>query len=112
MTPLIKLLIAVIIIYFLVTAFMKLTKWTLRAVIIVLAIAIFIFGYTSVSEMFETPPSEKIKDKFNDTEEPIILPGEEMIIELPPKNNITLELNETINILDEMEAELNESELV
>ena len=93
-TPLMKVLVAVIILYFLVTAFLKITKWTLRAGIIILVIAIFIFGYTSVSEIWDTPPTDKIKDRFNETN---------MTID-------DLQLNESLEDLELMQSDLAELE--
>lgn len=99
MTPLMKILIAVVLIYFLVTAFLKITKVTLKVVIVLLILGIFLFGYTSVAEIWETPPTEKFKEKFDKTNE----------------TNITIEpvdqfIEEDLIALGEMEKELDELE--
>ncbi|RME54424.1 hypothetical protein D6777_03805 [Candidatus Woesearchaeota archaeon] len=69
---LIKILIILIIIYLLITAFTKVTKWILKVAIVVLVIGIFVLGYTSVSDfkIHEESNTSKVSPNvtyYNDT---------------------------------------------
>ena len=93
-TPLMKLLIAIVLMYLLLTLFLKFTKMIMRVVIVVLIIGIFVLGYQSIGEMWSKPAAEDLKDIWVEKAEPA---------------NITVE-NNTTDDLSAMDRDLAELE--
>jgi energy-coupling factor transporter transmembrane protein EcfT len=83
--PLLKLAIILVIIYLLVTAFMKVTKWVLKIAIVLLVIGAFVFGYTSVSDFWHHPETTNTtvveNQTFHNESNVTLTPTEDTIIE-------------------------------
>lgn len=105
-TPLMKLLIAIVLIYLLITIFMKFTKMILRVAIVLLIIGIFILGYQSVGELWSKSPTEALEGQLAEKEEPANATA--------PAGTITddlASLDKDLAELDELEDELNTSDV-
>lgn len=116
MNPIIKVLIAVILIYILIRALSKISKWVLRIVIIILIVGIFVFGYTSVTEFWESDIIEKEPLENITIEEPeldspnledeLLLEEEELMLEEELLLEEDMLIEETEPVLDENETNL------
>ncbi|MEA3378151.1 MAG: hypothetical protein U9Q69_00775 [Nanoarchaeota archaeon] len=98
MIPLIKILIALILLYILITAFMKISKLVLRVVIVILILGIFVFGYTSISEFWRNDEVNDINIEEIQLEESTLddLEGELEQLEGIPLETNSSNLNNTI----------------
>ena len=106
-TPLMKLLIAIVLIYLLITIFMKFTKMILRVVIVLLIIGIFVLGYQSIGEMWSKSPTDALEDRWAEVE-PVNETAED---ELASLDKDLAELDELDKELDTADLEINSTEI-
>ncbi|MFH0798504.1 MAG: hypothetical protein V1906_03775 [Candidatus Woesearchaeota archaeon] len=118
-TPLMKLLIAIVLIYLLITIFMKFTKMILRVAIALLIIGIFVLGYQSVGEMWSKSPTQALEDQWTEKEEHVnpIVPDNAAGPSAPAETPAgTMEedlasLDKDLAELDDLEKELDASDM-
>ncbi len=108
-TPLMKLLIAIVLIYLLITIFMKFTRMILRVAIVLLIIGIFILGYQSVGEMWSKSPTEALEEQWEEKVEPA-----NATVPETPAGTVTddlASLDKDLAELDELDKELDTSDM-